>query len=138
MDPLHAKSEKSVRAIWREHYRFALIDATPMRPGRGRRPVIPKAGAARAAAVRNGSTRRFVWLRADSDQGSSPQRRLARQIHESGLEEFIRIAETRAQVVDAFALLYGLGYYLWRVEEEPENSGADLLRASFATRKELT
>jgi hypothetical protein len=61
-----------------------------------------------------------------------------RQIHEADLEGFIRITETREETVEAFAHFYGLGYYLWGVDEEPVGAGSSLFRASFVTRKELT
>jgi len=37
-----------------------------------------------------------------------------------------------------FTYFYSLGYDLWSVEELPIGSHSSLLRASFATRKEMT
>jgi hypothetical protein len=103
MDPAHAKSEKSVTAIWREDYRYCLIDTTPMRPGRGRCASHPEG---RRREGRGGQERfkeaiHLVTRGLRSGELSPAAAR--RRIHEAGLEECIRIAETREQVVAPFA-----------------------------------
>jgi hypothetical protein len=61
-----------------------------------------------------------------------------RQIHEANLDEYIRITETREEAIEVIAHFYALGYYLWDADGEPDESSVGLLRASLATRKELT
>ncbi len=138
MDSAHAMAERSVGAIWREDYRCGLIDATPMRPGRGSRAGHPKG---RRREDRSGLERFEEAIRSVEGglrSGSLSPEAARRLIHEAGLAEFIRVTETREGAVEAFAHFYGLGYYLWGVEEGSDGFGADLLRASFATRKEMT
>ncbi|MCA1686126.1 MAG: hypothetical protein LC745_09105 [Planctomycetia bacterium] len=138
MDPAHALAERSVDAIWRENYRYGLIDATPMRPGRGRRASHFKGqrGEGRVGQERFRDVVRSVEAGLRSGLLSPESAR--RQIHEADLGGYIRITETRQEVVEAFALFYGMGYYLWGADGEPNGSGVSLLRVSFATRKELT
>jgi hypothetical protein len=138
MDPARAMAEQSVGAIWSENYRYGLIDATPMRPGRGSRVGHPKGRRreSRRSQERFGDLVRSVEVGLRS--GSLSPEAARRQVHEADLGEFIRITETREGAVEALAHFYGLGYYLWEVNDDPDGSGVGLLRASFATRKELT
>ena len=138
MDPARAMAERSVGAIWREGHRCGLIDATPMRPGRGRGAGHPKG---RRREGRGGRERFEEVVRSIEDglrSGALSLGAARQRADEAGLGEFIRVAATREEAVEAFAHFYGLGYYLWDANGEPDDSGAGLLRASFATRKELT
>jgi hypothetical protein len=138
MDPARAMAEQSVGALWREGHRCGLIDATPMRPGRGRRASHPK----RRRREGRGGWERFEEavrsIEGGLRSGALSPGAARQRAHEAGLGEFIRVAESREEAVEAFAHFYGLGYYLWDAGGEPDDSGADLLRVSFATRKELT
>jgi hypothetical protein len=138
MDPAHVLAERSVEAIWRDNYRLGLIDATPKRPGRGRQAGHPKG---RRREGRSGLGRFEEAIR--SIEGGLRSGQLSpgaarSRVREAGLEEFIRVTETREEAVETVAHLYGLGYYLWGVGDELGGSGAGLFRASFVTRKELT
>ena len=138
MDPARAMAEQSVGAIWHENYCCVLIDATPMRPGRGGRAGHPKG---RRREGRRGQDRFGDFVRSVEvglRSGSLSPEAARRQVHEADLSEFIRIAETQEGAVEAFAHFHGLGYHLWEVNGDPAGSGVGLLRASFATRKELT
>ena len=136
MDPAHAMAMQSVEALWRGGHRCALIDATPMRPGRGRRAGPPKG---RRREGPGGRERFDETIRSVEDglrSGSLSPAAARRAIREAGLEESIRVAESPEEAVEACAAFYGSGYHLWLVGDETEGDG--LLRASFATRKELT
>ncbi len=138
MDPAQAMAEKSVGAIWRESHRYGLIDATPLRQGRGVRGDHPKGRrreSPRGRAQFEDVVRSIeVGIRSESLSLEAARR----QIHEANLDESIRITETKEETIEVIAHFYALGYYLWNVDGESDKSSVGLLRASFATRKELT
>ena len=138
MDPAYARAERSVRDLWRETCRCGLIDATPMRPGRGRRSSPPKG---RRREGRSGLMRyeeEVFSILAGLRTGSLCPEAARRRVREAGMEEFIRVTLTREETVSIFAYFFGLGYYLWNPVEEPDDFGASILRASFVPRNELT
>lgn len=137
MDPAHAIAEQAVMDNWRDEYRLGLIDASPMRPGRGRRASHPKG---RRPESRHGYERFYEMLHtieAGLRSGTIPPETARRLIHDASLEDFIQVTETREQVVEAFARLYGWGYDLWSWEETSQESESHLFRASFLTMKQL-
>jgi hypothetical protein len=138
MDSAHAISEQILGDIWQDTYRCGLTDAFPMRPGRGRKASHPKG---RRREGRRGEER-FEAIIHSVESGlrsgllSSEEAR--RQVRDADMETFIRVTETREEVVEALAYFFSLGYHLWEIDEEPDDSRADLFRARFATRQQLT
>ncbi len=126
-------AERLAATVWRGGHRCALIDATPMRPGHGRRsnPTKGRRLESRRALHLFECHVQAIAYGLESDSLSPEAAR--QEIREAGLESFVRIAETREEAVEALAVFYGEGYYLADVEE-----AEDLLHIRFCTRKQLT
>lgn len=103
--------------VWREGYRWAIIDASPMRPGRGRRRSHSKGR--RLESLR--AQERFEGVVAAVVEGlrnGSISPEVARQeVRQAGFESFVRVAEKREEAVEAFADFFGEGYFLWTVDQ---------------------
>jgi hypothetical protein len=138
MDSARAKAEQSVDAILGDSLGCIVISASPMRPGRGRRDSHWKSRRRETLKGQERFEETVASVTTGVCSGSLSPEQARNLIHETGLDEYIRIAESREQVVKAFADSYGLGYYLWAVNEEPIGGQAKLLRVDFATRKEMT
>ncbi len=126
-------AEKQAEGLWREGSRCAVVEATPMRPGRGRKASHPQR--------RRLETRRailefeekvgsvFEGLRSGTLSLEDAQQ----EIREAGFEPFVRIALSRDELEEGIATFHGLGYYLWDVTESD-----GILRIRFSTRRQLT
>ena len=133
MHPSRTMAEQLADRVWREGCRCAIIDATPMRPGRGR-SRSPRKGQ-RLESDR--AMERFYGVVASVADGlrtGSRSPEAARQkVREAGLESFVRVAEKREEAVEAFEDFYGEGYCLWDVDQ-PEG----LPQVRFCLRRETT
>jgi hypothetical protein len=133
MNPASAMGERLAGAIWREGIRLAVIDASPMRPGRGRR-----SSPARGRRLESpGGLMRFESLVASLVEGlrtgpldPAPARR---EVAEAALESFIRVVEAREDAAAAFTDFFEQGYFLQGSEE-----WNGVLHVRFCTRKQLT
>ena len=109
-------AEQLADIVWREGCHCAIIEASPMRPGRGRRRS-PRKGQ-RLESDR--AMERFYGLVASVEAGlrtGSLSPEAARQkVREAGLESFVRVAVNREEAVEAFEDFYGEEYYLWYVD----------------------
>src|SRR5437016_5835991 len=94
LDAAHAMAEQSIAAIRREGCRCALVDASPLRPGRRR-----SAGQSNRKGRRRESGRgeeRFIALRSEIAgglrSGSLSPEGARSLIREAGFDEFLRVA----------------------------------------------
>lgn len=133
MEPSRAMAEQLVGSVWREGHRPALIDAPPMRPGRGRETSHPKGRRLDSRRAQDRSERLILSVAAGLESGSLCPEAARRAIHEAGLDSFVRVVETREEALDAFADFYGQGFHLMDV-----NESEGLLHVRFSTRKQLT
>jgi hypothetical protein len=126
-------AEQLASRVWREGCRCAIIDASPMRPGRGRKRSHDKGR--RLESDR--AMERYYGLVASVAEGLrtgylSPD--AARQkVRETGFESFVRVAVNREEAVEAFADFYGQGYFLWQIDQSES-----LPQIRFCLRKEMT
>lgn len=90
---------------WRDHYQFVILHAPPLRPGRGR----SKAQSNRKGLRGEGWNPELACLKLKStiaqglQDGSLDPVETRRQVDAAGLSEFIRVVETRAELVAACA-----------------------------------
>lgn len=133
MDPSGTMAERLAGTVWREGLRLVVVDASPMRPGRGRRTSPP--GGRRPEGRRN--LQQFETLVARVVEGLRSRQVDAdgarREVDEAGRGAFVRVAENREGAVLAFASFFDAGYYLEDVEERDS-----VARVRFSRRKQLT
>jgi len=134
VEPSQEQAERSAENVWSQSVRFVVIDAPLMRAGRGRRnsPAKGRRLATRRDQYRKEDVVGFVLQGLRSGVLSTATARSL--VRDTGLEEFIRIAESRDEVVDAFAEFFSLGLWLWTLD----HAGPGVVRAIFALRKQLT
>ncbi len=133
MDPASAMGERLAAAVWREGLRLAIIDASPMRPGRGRRSSPARGrrpeshrGQVRFESLVAGLVER-LWSGRLDPAGTR------REIAEAGLGMFIRVVETREDAATVFADFFEQGYFLQGSEDRD-----GVLHVRFCTRNQLT
>src|SRR6516225_8584088 len=117
MHPSRCMAEQLADIVWREGCHCAIIEASPMRPGRGRRRS-PRKGQ-RLESDR--AMERFYGLVASVlgglRTGSLSPEAARQKVREAGLESFVRVAVNREEAVEAFEDFYGEGYSLWHVDQ---------------------
>jgi hypothetical protein len=65
--------------------------------------------------------------------GSLSPEAARQKVRETGFESFVRVVEKREEAIEAFADLYGQGYYLWQVDQSES-----LPQIRFCLRNEMT
>ena len=133
MDPAHAIAERSVDAMWHGNPRAALVDATPMRSGRGHKGRAKGCRRRESRKAIDEFERRVSAVVGGLRSGSLGSEAARREIREAGLEQFVLVTETREEFAEALATFHEAGYFMWDVQESD-----GLLRVRFVTRQELT
>lgn len=132
MEPSQAMAERLVGALSREDTRAALMDAPPMRPGRGRKASSPSGRRLASWRTQREVEHRILSLPDGLRSGSFSLEDARQEIREAGLEAFVRLAQTRDEAACAFADFYRQGLHFLDVSE-----AEGLLRVRFCTRKPL-
>jgi hypothetical protein len=119
--------------FWRKGCRCALVDATPMRPGRGRKSSHNQGRRIESPTALLEFEEKVAAIVGGIRSGELGPSDARQRIRETGVDEFVRIAESCGELDDAVATFNNLGYHLWDVEDLD-----GVLRVRFTSRKQLT
>jgi len=138
VDPSRERAERAVEAVWLQGVRFVVIDAPPTRAGRGRGASPPK-GRRPASRREQGRCEDVVDRVVAGLRSGALDAEAARElVREAGLDEFVRVAESRDAVVDAFGRFYDVGLEFWSFNADVEDPGPGVVRAMFTDRRRFT
>ncbi|WP_165252489.1 hypothetical protein [Paludisphaera soli] len=136
MDWNREDARRQVDDAWAEGIRFGVVSAPAMRPGRGRARSAAKGrryAAEESFRAEELAARLHVGLASGAFTPSSARE----AVFAACLDESIRIVETRAGAVDAFAEFLDHGFWLWTVDHDAPVPGAVAFHARFGLRSHI-
>jgi hypothetical protein len=113
MHPSRFMAEQLADTVWCEGCRCAIIEASPMRPGRGRRRSRRKGQRLESDRTMDRYDGLVSSIVGGLRTGSLSPDAARQKVREARLESFVRVAANREEAVEAFEDFYGEGYYLW-------------------------